>query len=290
MGRIQVNRPICGGTHGGIRPLHFDYWRVGYGQRERLNLDFWLEQAGEFHCRPPHHYPVPEYKIQRWTRVYYVTKGAGRVTVGRMAVPLSPGDLLITPPGQPFIYEAAEPHHYHWFALAGKWPSLWGDAARVQHFALGLDDDLAATFVALRELLILQSPGYVLRAISCFYELMARVAVLRVGVGGDTAVYPEPVRNAMIFLEENVVEPYDAATTAHQVHLSQSHLRALFEKWVGLSPQKYHTHCRIDRAKQLLRDQRLSVQVVAGQVGFNDVSYFSRTFKRLTGVPPSLFA
>jgi AraC-like DNA-binding protein len=59
---------------------------------------------------------------------------------------------------------------------------------------------------------------------------------------------------------------------------------------VGLSPQQFHTRCRIDRAKQLLRDQRLPVQVVAGQVGFNDVSYFSRTFKRLTGVPPSLFA
>jgi AraC-like DNA-binding protein len=290
MGQRQVNRPICGGTLGGIRPLHFDYWRVGYGQREGLKLDFWLEQAGEFHCRPPHYYAVPDYKIQQWTRVYYVTKGQGQVTVGRTAVHLSPGDLLITPTGQPFVYETAESHHYHWFALAGRWPSLWGDAARVQHWALGLDAELAATCVALRELLILQPPGYPLRAISYFYELMARVAVLKVVVGGETAVYPESIRSAMLFLEETATEPYDAATTANEVHLSQTHLRALFEKWVGESPQQFHTRCRIDRAKQLLRDQRLPVQVVAGQVGFNDVSYFSLTFKRLTGVSPSLFA
>jgi AraC-like DNA-binding protein len=270
--------------------LFFDYWRVGYGQREGLNLDFWLEQAGEYHCKPNHIYPVPEYQLNRWERVYYVTQGKGCVTMGETAVHLSPGDLLITPPNQPFVYKAAEAHHYHWFALAGEWPSLWGDARRMQHLVLGLDEELAATFVALRELLILQPPGYPLRAISYFYELMARVAALRVGLGGETAVYPETVRSAMIFLEENAAEPYDAATTASEVHLSQSHLRALFEKWVGESPQQFHTRCRIDRAKQLLRDQRLPVQVVAGQVGFNDVSYFSRTFKRLTGVPPSLFA
>ncbi|VAW32114.1 hypothetical protein MNBD_CHLOROFLEXI01-120, partial [hydrothermal vent metagenome] len=61
----------------------------------------------------------------------------------------------------------------------------------------------------------------------------------------------------------------------------------LFEKWVGESPKRYHTRCRIEQAGQLLRDQHLSVKVVADLVGFSDVSYFSRVFKQITGVAPT---
>ena len=50
-----VKRPIAGGTNQGLRPLQYDYWRVGYGSDESLPLDFWIERAGEFHSKAGHY-------------------------------------------------------------------------------------------------------------------------------------------------------------------------------------------------------------------------------------------
>ena len=44
---------------------------------------------------------------------------------------------------------------------------------------------------------------------------------------------------------------------------------------------------RISKAKELLCGEELSVQDVAEQVGYRDLKYFSRLFKKLTGVSPS---
>ena len=280
-------RPTSGGTFEGERPHYFDYWRVGHGRSESLPLDFWVEQAGEFHCKPNHYLSHAEYQIERWTRVFYLTAGTAQCDFAAQSIQLQAGDMLIAPPHHPFAYQSQRPSHYHWFALVGRWPSVWGKLPRVLHFSPGYDLVLEASFVAIRETLILQPPGYSLKAIACFYDLMSRMEALR---GKETMVssnYPDAVRNAMIFLQENCAQPFSAAETAASVHLSQSHLRALFEKWVGESPKRYHTRCRIKQARRFLRDQRLSVKATANLVGFNDVGYFSRVFKQIMGFSPS---
>ena len=103
------------------------------------------------------------------------------------------------------------------------------------------------------------------------------------------SAYPETVRNAIIFLRENFYAPYNAGQTAAAVGLSQSHLRALFEKWLGESPGRFHMRCRIDLAKRLLTQQRLSAIEVATHLGFADVHHFSRAFKRMSGLSPTQY-
>lgn len=54
-------------------------------------------------------------------------------------------------------------------------------------------------------------------------------------------------------------------------------------------PSDYLARCRIRRACQLLRHSTLSVGAVANSVGFEDHFYFSRTFRRITGVSPTAY-
>ena len=49
----------------------------------------------------------------------------------------------------------------------------------------------------------------------------------------------------------------------------------------------YLTELRINKAKELLSGDDLSVQDVAEMVGYQDLKYFSKLFKRITGVSPS---
>ncbi|MEM7343394.1 MAG: AraC family ligand binding domain-containing protein, partial [Chloroflexota bacterium] len=237
---MTPQRPISGGTHNGSRPRLFTYWRVGYGQKEGLELDFWVEQAGEYHCDPPHEYAITEYQLQRWTRIFYVTQGSAEWMIYGNRSEINAGDLLVLPPRQPGLYRCLEPLQYHWLALVGQWPSFWGRVPNILRWSPGVDAELLEGFSSVRETLILKQSGYALKAISHFYGIFSRIQTLA-NQDHQPSSYPEPVRNALIYLEETCTQPFNAAEAAASVNISASHLRALFEKWVGESPKSYHT-------------------------------------------------
>jgi AraC-like DNA-binding protein len=280
-------RPIAGGTRNGTRLRRYTYWRTGYGSTLPERLDFYLVQAGEFHCKA--NYRTCDFEHSDQTQVFYHLDGEATFEYpgGRLAV--ARGDLLITPPFQPFTYESRRGANYHWLAIGGVWPQALGKP-QVKTFSFGYDDELEAAFVEIREMLILRKPGYPLRAIGVFYELIARLEDLSQTTTWPESAYPESIRNAIIFLRENYAAPFNATQTAQAVGLSQSHLRALFEKWLGESPRRFHMRCRIELAKRLLSEQGLAVFEVAAHMGFADVHHFSRVFKQMTGTSPSRYS
>jgi YesN/AraC family two-component response regulator len=58
---------------------------------------------------------------------------------------------------------------------------------------------------------------------------------------------------------------------------------------VGVTLWEYLTRLRIKRAKQRLRHGDESVQTVARAVGFHDRAYFSRVFRKVTGIAPHAY-
>lgn len=70
------------------------------------------------------------------------------------------------------------------------------------------------------------------------------------------------------------------------------HMRRLFCEQVGKTPGEYLTYLRIKTAKKLLaarKSSNYSVADICSMVGFNDVSYFSRVFKKETGTTPGKY-
>ena len=65
---------------------------------------------------------------------------------------------------------------------------------------------------------------------------------------------------------------------------------SLFHERYGVSPQEYLLSARIDRAKELLKNKDESIKSVALSVGIENSLYFSRLFKKKTGVTPTEFA
>lgn len=61
----------------------------------------------------------------------------------------------------------------------------------------------------------------------------------------------------------------------------------LFRDSFDVTPNRYIVMCRVERAKELLAVNGLSVGDVAERCGFSDVYYFSKVFKQICGVPPS---
>ncbi len=107
------------------------------------------------------------------------------------------------------------------------------------------------------------------------------------------AVKKEPeatgyVRQAMDYIAGHYAdENISIATIAEYLCVSEGHLSHVFKKQTGMTVTNYLTKTRIDAAMALLQTGRVKVYEAAAAVGYKDVTYFSATFKKLTGLSPS---
>ncbi|MDT0266990.1 substrate-binding domain-containing protein [Streptomyces sp. DSM 44915] len=98
-----------------------------------------------------------------------------------------------------------------------------------------------------------------------------------------------PVRYALAYLEQHYRHRFSRWQVAQVAGVSEDHLGRLFHRELGLTLWEYLTRLRIQRAKERLATSDDSVQTVARAVGFHDRAYFSRVFRRLTGVAPHAY-
>jgi AraC family transcriptional regulator len=91
------------------------------------------------------------------------------------------------------------------------------------------------------------------------------------------------------YIQANLSQNITLSDMAQVTSLSVSHLTKLFKQSQGISLYQYVIHCRILRAKQLLKHQQLTIADIATQVGFADQSHLTHHFKRHVGLTPRVF-
>lgn len=91
------------------------------------------------------------------------------------------------------------------------------------------------------------------------------------------------------YIEEHYTRRITLDDAAKSCHMSPSAFSHLFRKEQGTAFSEYLLRYRVARASELLNITTLSVSEIAYAVGFNDASYFSRTYQRFKGVSPSQF-
>lgn len=94
---------------------------------------------------------------------------------------------------------------------------------------------------------------------------------------------------AVRYIEGNLTQRLTLNQVASSINLSPNYLSSLFKKELGVGFVDYITEKRVERAKELLENTGLKTYEVAQKAGFVDESYFSKTFKRITGKRPSAF-
>ena len=90
-------------------------------------------------------------------------------------------------------------------------------------------------------------------------------------------------------MERHHAEALTVADLLRVAHMSQTTLMRTFGRIMGRSPIDHLIRLRISKARDLLRRTELSVTDVAFRVGFNDSNYFTRQFRRVTGVTPRTY-
>lgn len=235
----------------------------------------------------------------------YVVTGRGTRTVGDIVEPFMEGDMVFVPPGIPhfwsfdpevtdrggmienltiiikkdFLEKAAE--------------ALPGFAGHIMEFraisdAVSFSDDKADLIASLL---------YSMREESEDQRDLSVLNLLRiVGQGGGGRIighYKKPdlaaqrLSKVSVYTVCNYVRNITLDEVARYVGMNRSAFCSFFKQQTGKTYFTYLNEMRIEEASRLLKEGRMSVSDVCFACGFNDISYFSRTFRRLKGCPPS---
>lgn len=97
------------------------------------------------------------------------------------------------------------------------------------------------------------------------------------------------VKHAVAYLHQHYHHQITRRQVAKAAGMSEDYLSRMFHRALRISPWDYLNRLRIQRAKERLRESDDSIQAVARRVGFHDRAYFSRIFRKLTGVPPQAY-
>ena len=117
---------------------------------------------------------------------------------------------------------------------------------------------------------------------SMIYDLFEKMA------GEHRAVRSSGFDTCLRYLEAHFSDPkLEIGAICAVGFMSQSSLGRAFHEYLGVSPKAYLCKLRMNKALELLTEKRLSVKEIAFSCGFSDEKFFSRTFKKTYGFPPS---
>lgn len=251
----------------------------------------------------------------------YFSGGKGRVIVDNAVYSCRAGTLIIIPPDVEhcMICETALERwsfHFDWF---GDCRAHWeGDSAFVytdsgERFnpdfcaappppELGLTFPLYCTLPekTAEEFLEVLRKYFMLIPVSLSDAFERTSHLLRL-LSIALAVSPEPPQmrkkrfnlrfaRAKNLFDARFQEPrLQISDVAETLHITTNHLSKLFRQEVGMSALDYLQGVRLEYAIHLLRDHSLTVQEIAHESGFETANYFTRLFRRKTGMTPSAF-
>lgn len=214
--------------------------------------------------------------------LFYTIKGQGKLTTIDNEYTLGANSLAILPTKQSFeVTIVGEQWDIIWLNLANT--KRWQHIALEKAFVIN-NQKLDPLHFAME--ILYSEPDATLRTgvlpILSYY-LNAALQ------GGQQNYTNNRLHNLFQDIEKRLQFDWTIEAMCDQLHYSPPHLHRLCKAQFGKSPIQKLIHLRIDRAKSLLLNTRWPIQHIASYVGYTNIFNFSKSFKKLVGIPPTEF-
>ncbi|WP_309396403.1 PocR ligand-binding domain-containing protein [Cerasicoccus maritimus] len=190
------------------------------------------------------------------------------------AVPIRVGDQLIAflQTGQILLHQPNEQE----FTQTTKQLLKWGSEVNLKH----LEEAYFNTKVLDRE-----QYQAMISLLSTFAEHLATISNSIAVEESDTD--PMLVANAKKYIQDRYQDQLSLDDAAKAVNASTRHFCKVFKQATGITFTDYLSRVRVEKAKTMLANPNLRVSEIAFGVGFDSISQFNRSFKRITGQTPT---
>lgn len=278
---------------------------TGYTDSEKLrsledlqkdSADVCLIYCGWEYCDPGHRYGPN----MRTTYVLHIIRsGKGTLEINNQKYELSAGDAFLLSPNVEAWYEAdrEDPWSYMWIGFTGYRAQEYAEHAGFttrapfrkvsceKELNIYIDGMLKAHQLSYTD--ELKRNGYLMLF---FATLMEDYKKMVPGIANQHT-YPGSVyvKHAMEYIACHYREKIKINDLAAYIGVNRSYLTSSFKKSLGCSPQEYLVNFRMEKAKAMLRNTRMQINVIATAVGYQDQLAFSKIFKQHFGVSPKTY-
>lgn len=215
------------------------------------------------------------------------TQGEGSFYADEVVAPINDGAVFVIPAGVEHTELMRENAEYRVISIRFKDEGMFKGMS-----AISYTDDTAETLRSLAESanrLYSEDPVKNKRAVELLTEAICTVILER-------SSQPKLSEGIAILRDEinrRYTDPeFKVAERISQLGYNPDYMRRLFKSELGITPTDMLTEKRIENAKKLLSTHRtpeLSVAEVAFSCGFYDSNYFTRVFKKVTGMLPTAY-
>jgi len=219
-----------------------------------------------------------------FTRLYYITQGSFTIkgTDGKTHI-LQAGSWYLIPSGYSFTYECRETMEHFYFHIKvcdlDETDLLRGCAEPMCIDTIGFDSDFFSDCVSCNSFI----KGIQLR--NMLWEILLSF-ISKSNIYIDTEDYSPCIRNAILFIKNNLSMQLTVSQIAESCFVSKSTLTKHFKKELSTSINEYICDTILAEAELLLSTSNISILELSHKFGFSDQFYFSRKFKEKFGASP----
>lgn len=229
-----------------------------------------------------------------YNTLQYMSGGAVELSVGGERHELHGRWFWSAYPGPRIAFHAAAPAktwRHRYIAFRGPRVRRWEDDGLfpIAPQPAPHDRDFGERFDRLLELATRRSgePFAALRATHVLEEILIELAEDRTAARGRPGWLKAAV--AKLDAAARGEASADYAAVAEELGMAEVTFRRRFRAATGSAPHEYVLQSRVAEARRLLGETDVPVKTIAQRLGYADVYFFSRQFKKFAGVPPALF-
>ena len=130
---------------------------------------------------------------------------------------------------------------------------------------------------------------HLVAASAALANFLSLIQLRRLSMEGRTRTEEENVQQTITYMQNNLSRPIMLRELANLAHMSISRYETAFRRRTGCTPITYFNRLRVQLASRLLMETPQTVREVAEHIGISNPYYFSRLFKKHTGVAPAYF-
>jgi AraC-like DNA-binding protein len=154
---------------------------------------------------------------------------------------------------------------------------------------IGLSAELMSVFIKLIETIKYEGVAYRQFSSCLISQLLAIVYASAINSDAHRQNQNKLIHEARFRIHENIDKNINLEQVAKELGVSYPWFRRVFKEVMGVSPGQYHLNLRVEKACTLLKETDLTAAEVAFHLGFESEFYFSRIFKKKTGLPPKKY-